>query len=313
MIGASIQKFVMINFNWQIFLFTCFVWGMNISSVNNSLTFGANLNSPKLNFSKKDFYVRIKGYGKNKRWANEIIQTANISVGFIRHHYDFEKVLRSIAYGVRRANKFTSDQTKIAHTSALRIDRDGWRSPSKWKNFTLCTYYDGGKYKTYEKRIDEIKYNPLKNPYPDIDLTVPVFEEGEKFLQHGRKDVIENVFNHLSGIYKEFSHFTKIDVQQEHLPKINDQIATMRWILAHATPWERGSDAIANVLMRAMYKSVGVKSYPLAKGVSLDMEAYCTNLADYKKKFPKYFAKPPVVISNKKTSFLSKISSFFKS
>lgn len=57
----------------------------------------------------------------------------------------------------------------------------------------------------------------------------------------------------------------------------------MRWILAHATPWERGSDAIANVLMRAMYKSVGVKSYPLAKGVSLDMEAYCTNLADYKK------------------------------
>ena len=56
-----------------------------------------------------------------------------------------------------------------------------------------------------------------------------------------------------------------------------------------------------------------LKSYPLAKGVSLDMEAYCTNLADYKKKFPKYFAKPPVVISNKKTSFLSKISSFFKS
>lgn len=286
---------------------------MNISPVNNSQTFGANLNSSKLNFSKKDFYVQIEGYGKNKRWAREIIQTADISVDFIRYHYDFEKVLRSIAFGVRRANKFTSDDVKIAHTSVLRIERDGWRGPTKWKDFDLCTNYDGGRYKTYAKRLDRIIGNPLKNPYSDIDLTVPIVEGDESFLHHGKKEVIGNVFNHLSEIYKDFSKFTKIDVQQEHLPKINDQIATMRWILAHSTPWERGSDAIANVLMRAMYKSVGIKSYPLAKGVSLDMEAYCTNLADYKKNFTNYFAKPPEVIPNKKPSLLSKITSFFKS
>ncbi len=286
---------------------------MNIYPVNNFQTFGANLNSPKLKFSNKDFFVKIKGYGKNKKWAKEMINTADISVDFIRYHYNFEKILQSIAFGVRRANNYTTDGTKIAHTGVLRVTRKGWYLPSEWENRDLCTYYSGGKYKTYADRIDDIKYNPLKNPYPDIDLTVPVFENGEKFLQHGRKDSIGNVFKHLSDIYKDFSKFTKIDVQQEHLPKINDQIATMRWILAHSTPWERGSDSIANVLMRAMYKSVGIKSYPLAKGVSLDMEAFCTNLADYKKKFPKYFSKPPEVIPNEKPSLLSKITNFFKS
>ena len=66
--------------------------------------------------------------------------------------------------------------------------------------------------------------------------------------------------------------------------------------MAHATPWERGSDAISNVFMRALYKAMGIKAYPPAKGISYDMEAYCTELDDYKKKFPTLFEKPPEVI-----------------
>ena len=58
----------------------------------------------------------------------------------------------------------------------------------------------------------------------------------------------------------------------------------------------RGSDAISNVFIRAMYKSIGIKSYPLKKGVSLDLEAYCTELEDYKKNFAGYFTKPPKII-----------------
>jgi len=49
--------------------------------------------------------------------------------------------------------------------------------------------------------------------------------------------------------------------------------------------------------MRAMYKSAGIKTYPLKSGVSLDMKAYCTELADYKKKFPSYFKKVPKIIN----------------
>ncbi len=70
------------------------------------------------------------------------------------------------------------------------------------------------------------------------------------------------------------------------MDEINETIAEIRWIMAHATPWSRGSDAISNVFMRAMYKAIGIKSYPLQKGVSLDLEAYCTELEDYKSGFP---------------------------
>ena len=50
--------------------------------------------------------------------------------------------------------------------------------------------------------------------------------------------------------------------------------------------------------MRAMYKAVGIKTYPPAEGVSFDLEAYCTDLDEYKRKFPTYFEKPPEVVEN---------------
>ena len=77
---------------------------------------------------------------------------------------------------------------------------------------------------------------------------------------------------------------------------INNSIAEIRWILAHATPWERGSDAISNTFIRAIYKAAGIKAYPLKKGVSLDLEAYCTNLTDYKENFTDYFIKKPHIV-----------------
>lgn len=285
---------------------------MYISPLNNQQTFCSNLKSPKLKFSQKDFFVKIKGYGKNKEWAKDMIETADITVSLIRYNYSIEKILRSIAFGVRRANNCTDDYAKIKHSGILRIKRDGWRPPTKWVKFNLCTNYDGGKYKTYAQRLDYVKDNPIKNPYPDIDLSVPCFEDGEKYIRHGNIESINNVFTHVAEMYKDFSKFTKIDVQEQHLPEINDKIANIRWVLAHSTPWERGSDSISNVLMRAMYKAVGVKSYPLAKGVSLDMEAFCTDLSEYKKNFSKYFVKPPKVIPNKKESLFSRIKNFFK-
>ena len=48
--------------------------------------------------------------------------------------------------------------------------------------------------------------------------------------------------------------------------------------------------------MRAMYKSLGIKSFPIKRGISLDLEAYCTEMSDYKKNFGNYFEKPPQII-----------------
>lgn len=102
--------------------------------------------------------------------------------------------------------------------------------------------------------------------------------------------------DYVGKLYKNLTKYVKIDVKPEHLEYINNNVAEIRWIIAHATPWERGSDSIANEFIRSIYKALGVKATPLKKGISLDLEAYCTNLGKYKKNFPNDFEKSPTVI-----------------
>lgn len=265
-----------------------------------NLSFQANLNSNKLKFKSADFWINIKGYGKNRIWAHSVKNTADTAVNLIRKDTSCENVLRFITAGITKANKFTLDLTKREHTGILRASREGWRSGSNWDKYDiLATDYSRKKsiYKSYELRLDKRIDNPLENPYPYINLTRSVSESDTHFLRHGDKNSVNAALDMVGELYKNhIAKYTKIDVQPEHLKDINDNVAEIRWILAHSTPWERGSDSIANVFIRAIYKALGIKATPLAKGVSLDLEAYCTELDRYKKKFPTYFEKPPEVI-----------------
>lgn len=269
---------------------------MNIQSYNPNFT--ANINSKKLNFKKDDFYVRIRGYGKNRSWANSVIETTDTAVNLIRRDTFIENILRFITAGVIRANQFTNDFRKKIHTGILREDREHWDSTSSWKGCELITNYSSiARYSTYSNRFDKMFSNNLKKPYDDIDLTVPIIKHDEKYLRHGDPKYIDGAFKHIFEIFDSFKKsFNHEDIKKEQLDSVNDHIAEIRWILAHATPWDRGSDAIANILMRAMYKSLGIKSYPLQKNISLDLEAFCTELTDYKKNFTKYFQNPPEII-----------------
>ena len=275
---------------------------MKISS-NNSISFNANLKSPKLRFVQKDFFVSIQGYGKNNEWANVVKKTADEAVVLIRKKTNLESVLHKIVAGIKSANQIPLDLMKRIHTGILRTQRDGWNSKSDWQkcDFLVTEYVHNIKYGIYSSRLDEKIEKPLKNPFKDFELSKPVSDgdilEETHYIQHASKKCINNAFKYLDEIYTDFKiKFVEKDCHEEDMPEINKEIAKMRWILAHAMPWERGSDAIANVLMRAMYKAVGAKTYPLAKGVSLDLEAYCTELEDYQNNFATYFEKPPTII-----------------
>lgn len=263
---------------------------MRINSSDNK-SFGANLNSPKLKYTAQDFFVKIRGYGKNDLWANETISTADTAVNLIRKDTSAENVLKFITAGIRNANQFCLELYKKKRSGLLRTIRTGWKNDDMlYPNIT--TDYNYNKYSCYKERFDQIYNKPLANT--GIGLT-----RSNKFhvLEHADcntiNDSLDKVFKLYSNIFPKYIHN---EVKEENMDEINETIAEIRWILAHATPWSRGSDAIANVFMRAMYKAIGIKSYPLEKGVSLDLEAYCTELETYKKRFPKYFEKPPKII-----------------
>ena len=270
----------------------------------SKINFTANPNSTILQFNPKDFFINIKGYGKDIKWAEKVIQITDNAVENIRSNNSSDSVLRKIADSMKIANSKSTDRNLADHTGVLRVSRSGYGPLGTWANVSLQTpfghNYGYNKYSSYTKRFAKISKEPLKNPYFDMSLTdifySPIYKYGK--MIHGKAEHINNALDRVGGKYfnlqKDYiQHPEKIT--EEHLEKINSDIAEIRWIMAHATPWERGSDAISNTFMRALYKSMGIKTHPSKKGVSFDLQAYCTNLADYKKDFTIYFQKAPEI------------------
>ena len=253
--------------------------------------FKANLKSPALKISNKDFFIKLPKYGADEKWAEEMVRTANYAVDHIRGGFDGEAVLRAITGGVVAANMIPMDIDKRLRTGYMRIERSGWTGSEEARE--IITPYDNVRYGIYEKRLDNVSEEPLKRLDDKLAFSYP----DSKYIVHGEANLINNSLEYVFKLYKDkYSKFLKKDVTKEDLPEIIDVIAEIRYVLAHATPWLRGSDAISNVLMRAMFKAVGVKAYPPADGVSYDLEAYCRNLDDYKANFNSFFEKPLEVI-----------------
>lgn len=265
---------------------------MQVNNVN-SQNFCANFKSPKLRFKQKDFFVRIDCYGQNKDWANEVKENADIAVKMLRDGTNPEYVLKFIATSTKVANRHDLDLYKRQNTGILRTERDGWHS----RECDIFTPYHSVKYKTYTDRLVEVNSHPLKDPYSrQISLSRPAnFFTGKIF--HGSFANVNIALDYVFKLCKDiFPKFVKNDIRPKDLPELNSKVSEMRWVLAHSTPWVRGSDAISNIFMRSIYKAVGVKTYPIKKGVSLDLEAYCTNLDDYKKLWTTYFDKVPEIV-----------------
>jgi hypothetical protein len=262
-------------------------------------TFGVNYNSPKLRFSESDFYVKIKGYGQYSCWAKIVKETADNAVNFIRKHCNFEETIRRITAGVIKANQIPQDLDKRKHTGILRVPRNGWTHGSDWDDYDLVTRYSSrkSKYSSYAERLNITILRPLKNPYNDISLSRPTKDINGNYIKHGDPEYIPSSFERIKEIYDNLhKNYIEKEIETKDMEEVNASIAEIRWILAHATPWERGSDAISNTFIRSIYKAMGIKTYPLKNNVSLDLEAYCTELKDYKKKFESYFSQKPSII-----------------
>lgn len=280
---------------------------------NLGLTFKSNPNSVRLLFENSDFFINIKGYKKDKDWAEKIIKITDKASNAMRRNCDFDKILSKIALETKKVNPHYHGTT-INHTGVLRAKRERYGNSGKWEDLVTPYFRPHSKktspYIQYKPRFDKIKDCPLKTEYKGVSLTRIESYKGDSIMAHGSNKKVNSALNIIRKIYKTLQQkyiSQPKNVTKKSLNEINSNIAEIRWIFAHSTPWERGSDSISNSFMRALYKSMGIKTYPAAKNISFDLEAYCTELEDYKKNFPKYFEKPPKVIGN---SFASKIFQF---
>lgn len=266
---------------------------------DSRLSFTSKNNLKVLDFCEDDFFVKIEGYGKNTGWAKEVIRTAENAVHLIKLRNPAETVLINIADGVRKANLFTGDLAKQKLTGLLRAQRSGWNSSSALSDLLITKYSNAQncRYKVYYNRLNEVYFNPLRNPYYNFGLTVVEHKKDVKYLAHAESIYVNNAMDRVGTLYyKIINNFLGKPLSKDNMENLHVSIAEIRWILAHSTPWERGSDAISNVFMRSIYKALEIKAYPLKPNISLDFEAYCTNLVDYKRKFADYFEKSPQIV-----------------
>lgn len=154
------------------------------------ISFQANLNSPKLRFAAKDFYVNIKGYGKNKEWASVIIETADNASKSINKGESPENILKNIADGVKKANMSEPSMSKLLNTGILRTERQNWECEIT----NAYTYFGAERYKPYADRLIAIRNNPLLAPIQKIAMTRPLQDTPE--LQHGEPKYINKSLEH---------------------------------------------------------------------------------------------------------------------
>ena len=132
---------------------------------NYQPNFGANLKSPKLRLSQKDFFIKIKGYGRNSIWAEKNKEVTNTAVKLFRKNTSAENVLKYIIGGIRVANGFTIDVEKRLKTGILRTQRDDWNCSDYDRE--VYTSYDSGRYSIYKERLDKVEKQPLKKINPN--------------------------------------------------------------------------------------------------------------------------------------------------
>ena len=74
---------------------------------------------------------------------------------------------------------------------------------------------------------------------------------------------------------------------------INENIGEIHWLLSHSMPWGRGSAGISDAYVKALYKALGIQLSQPRRGVSFDLEAFCTELEDYRKNYKNLYERAP--------------------
>ena len=274
--------------------------GLSKSDLQNFVRDIPNINMlKKLEINPENFFINIEGYGKDADWARSMVQTSDYAAFLIENGASAQEVLWAISKDTRQLDlgREDIDIWQAQGSGMLRYE-----NKYMFEHGAYTRYGNGGRYDGYKDRFDKFlsgETKELHNPYDDIELTrirEIVDDKGNKItaMMHPKGKYGEAALKHVDTIYKNLREkYAGKKITAADMDDINGMVAEMHWLIAQTMPWGRGSDCIVNAFVKSVYKSLGVETFPPAKGVSFDLEAFCTELSDYKKKYASYYSQPP--------------------
>ena len=253
----------------------------------------------------QNFFIKIYGYGRNMDWARYMAESCNYAALMIKSNAKFEDVLDLISKDVSNCS-FLNINSDVDFEKALNA---GVLRTDEAINNCLATPFDlsGEKYGAYGKRYVEKAIKASKNTvakefsvkvpeqYPDFVPTKIYCVSGKSGgkLVHRSKGV-KSSLRYSREIYNDIvENYLGKKLTKKDLNEINKKIATMHWLLVHSVPYLRGSDAIINVFIKSLYCALGIELSAPREGISFDLEAFCTELKDYVKEYPKLYESEP--------------------
>lgn len=203
-------------------------------------------------------------------------------------HYERGSVTRfgtNDCYGINYYNRF------MQHTKANEL-------ANPYKGIIELTRID----EALEREISPQKYDP-NNPEHSYrmmpDGKYHYYETGPAMCHPQGKyasnalDLVKNIQDNLMQKYH------GKDLTEADMDDINENIGEIHWILSHSMPWGRGSAGISDAYVKSLYKSLGIQLSQPKEGISFDLEAFCTELDDYKKNYKNLYEREPKCVTQK--------------
>lgn len=254
-----------------------------------------------LNESSKFFArtsVNEQNYGKNIQWASKMNDISNGAEYLISQGKDFDSVLSYIAGEYHAYDESTTLATNHSKLYDRRLASGKYRGDDIPNGYYTTSFDNIDNYSEYFDRFAR-QNGVRKAPYDDIELTQILYNKhvgdgSSGTMYHPANKYVEPGLNHVRERYNELQPlFDKVKngqkLSKQDINYANEKIAEIYFLMANVMPYERGSNGISDILMRSIYKGLGIEQPALKHGVSLDLEAFCMDLNEYKKKWNCFF------------------------
>jgi len=230
---------------------------------------------------ENSYYIRMKEYCKNKNWANVILEYDDKISSAVKKGADFDIIVFMAMQGVKEAYEQESWFT------ARKVQPKTYLNPYCVENNHSrgSEYYD-----VYSKKTPKDgTWSPKPNEeYKDANVcTFRRGSDGSIIVSEGWRPDSTN----LELAKKEYNKLISIENPTED--EIHKSIATIHWLIAQESPFERGSDSIANLITKSIYHAYDMETPPIKQGFSFDFEAWYRDLDDFVKIYPKLFTTRP--------------------
>ena len=253
-----------------------------------------------INESSK-FFARTaaneRNYGKNIQWASKMNDISNGAGHLISNGKDFDEVLGYISREYRGYDTATTLETNHSKRNDRRLASGKYRGDDNPNDNYITPFNNSDSYSEYFKRLIKVK-SPRKPPYDDMELTqieyYPQYDKNFGRMIHPENRHVASALKHVRERYQELQPLIdKVkngqQLSKQDIKMANEKIAEIYFLMANSMPYERGSNGISDILMRSIYKSLGIEQPAIKQGVSLDLEAFCMDLDEYKKKWNSFF------------------------